>query len=519
MKISLNLNTIIIAAASVMLLLGGSVSALTLLSSSQIRAADLVLEMHSHIRVAVNDAKYHVVQIQQFLTDASLTQNQDSIEEARQNLAEFEKAIDTLKSIQPSWGTRLDVMRNQGRMLFEVGVEMTDAYWKKGSVAGNTIMQRPETGLDARAVELSKLLEDAGDQAATEQTQSEKDLAEAIGFLKQQTIVISVLLIMMTLVVFTLLYRRLRPLAAISDLLMQNTGELDEVGRSVKEKSGGLSAVTSDQAAATQQTAASLEEIRAMVARTSENAARLMKGAETSEKLVASGKDRLQTVQDQLGQISSESDRLVGEVDSGNKEILGIIGIISEIGAKTKVINDIVFQTKLLSFNASVEAARAGEHGKGFAVVAEEVGNLASMSGTASQEISAMLEQGVKKAEAIIQSNAQRLQQSVGVTKSKISQGIETATKCEESFNDIVRQVSEVKSVSDEITVAIEEQKKGLDEIGKAIASLESATQANSAASETLDGNSNSLYNAIESLTRTAADIRTVIAGRSDSAT
>jgi len=40
--------------------------------------------------------------------------------------------------------------------------------------------------------------------------------------------------------------------------------------------------------------------------------------------------------------------------------------------------NDIVFQTKLLSFNASVEAARAGIHGKGFAVVADEVGNLAT---------------------------------------------------------------------------------------------------------------------------------------------
>ncbi|MBC7465119.1 MAG: hypothetical protein H7256_03945 [Bdellovibrio sp.] len=50
---------------------------------------------------------------------------------------------------------------------------------------------------------------------------------------------------------------------------------------------------------------------------------------------------------------------------------------MEEIGNKTKVINDIVFQTKLLSFNASVEAARAGEHGKGFAVVAEEVGKLA----------------------------------------------------------------------------------------------------------------------------------------------
>ena len=49
-----------------------------------------------------------------------------------------------------------------------------------------------------------------------------------------------------------------------------------------------------------------------------------------------------------------------------------VLEIIKTIEDKTKVINDIVFQTKLLSFNASVEAARAGEAGKGFAVVASK---------------------------------------------------------------------------------------------------------------------------------------------------
>ena len=60
---------------------------------------------------------------------------------------------------------------------------------------------------------------------------------------------------------------------------------------------------------------------------------------------------------------------------------------MEQIKDKVNIINDIVFQTKLLSFNASVEAARAGENGKGFAVVAEEVGNLASVSGKAANEI------------------------------------------------------------------------------------------------------------------------------------
>jgi methyl-accepting chemotaxis protein len=78
----------------------------------------------------------------------------------------------------------------------------------------------------------------------------------------------------------------------------------------------------------------------------------------------------------------------MNQINYSNEQMSEIVKVIQEIETKTKVINDIVFQTKLLSFNASVEAARAGEQGKGFAVVAEEVGNLAQMSGNAAKEIS-----------------------------------------------------------------------------------------------------------------------------------
>ncbi|MHA0111674.1 methyl-accepting chemotaxis protein, partial [Klebsiella pneumoniae] len=78
--------------------------------------------------------------------------------------------------------------------------------------------------------------------------------------------------------------------------------------------------------------------------------------------------------------------------EDANSQLQSISNIIGEISAKTNIINDIVFKTQLLSFNASIEAARAGQHGRGFAVVAEEVGNLAQMSGNAAKEIRALLE-------------------------------------------------------------------------------------------------------------------------------
>ena len=64
-----------------------------------------------------------------------------------------------------------------------------------------------------------------------------------------------------------------------------------------------------------------------------------------------------------------------------------VLEAFNMIEAKTKVINEIAFQTKLLSFNASVEAARAGESGKGFSVVAEEVGKLASSVDVSAKEM------------------------------------------------------------------------------------------------------------------------------------
>ena len=86
------------------------------------------------------------------------------------------------------------------------------------------------------------------------------------------------------------------------------------------------------------------------------------------------------------------------DLDSINNSIRGI-------QEKTQVINDIVFQTQLLSFNASIEAAKAGVHGKGFSVVAEEVGKLAVLSGTAASEISEILKESSKTISTTIENN------------------------------------------------------------------------------------------------------------------
>jgi methyl-accepting chemotaxis protein len=172
------------------------------------------------------------------------------------------------------------------------------------------------------------------------------------------------------------------------------------------------------------------------------------------------------------------------QVNKSNESMAGIVKVIEEIGSKTKVINDIVFQTKLLSFNASVEAARAGEHGKGFAVVAEEVGNLAQMSGNAAKEISSLLEESVQKVNTIVHETKSSVEKLIADGKETVESGTQVARQCGEVLEEIVQNVSGVTSMAGEIATASQEQARGVGEITKAMGQLDQMTQQNAATSE-----------------------------------
>lgn len=157
-----------------------------------------------------------------------------------------------------------------------------------------------------------------------------------------------------------------------------------------------------------------------------------------------------------------------------------ILAVIEKIVERTHVINDIVFQTRLLAFNASVEAARAGEHGKGFSVVAEEVGNLARMSGEASKAIAGLLQDSRKEVMAII---AESKQQTDRITQSgveKVEGGVQIAYRCDEILSEIVEHVAFVKQLMNEISVAAKEEANGIHNITVAMNELDETTSVGS---------------------------------------
>ncbi len=244
-----------------------------------------------------------------------------------------------------------------------------------------------------------------------------------------------------------------------------------------------LSQGSTEQAAALQETVASLDEVSAMVMKNADNAKNSRGFSDKSNESVVKGKQVVDSMIQAIDEINSSNNEIVHQMELSNQEIESIVNIISEIGNKTKIINDIVFQTKLLSFNASVEAARAGEHGKGFAVVAEEVGNLASMSGNASREISDMLRNSIAKVEQTVAETKSRVQGIVVLGREKVATGTETARLCGQVFDEIVFQVGKVAVMVGEIAVASSEQSQGVEQISQAMNQLDGVTHQNARAS------------------------------------
>ena len=273
-----------------------------------------------------------------------------------------------------------------------------------------------------------------------------------------------------------------------SDLLV----EAQEVSKSSNELSGGsnmLSEASVEQAASLQETVASIDEISSMVQRNADAASTASKVSVASKEVTMKG---IKAVEEMILSIE--------DIAKSNDEINNIVKVITEIGEKTKVINDIVFQTRLLSFNASVEAARAGEHGRGFAVVAEEVGNLAAMSGKASNEISDMITDSIKQVAIVVEG-----------TKQKVSHGEKQAQECGRTLEEIKTNVSDVNDIVREIATASSEQAAGVREVTVAMQQLDQTTNQNTTIAQQTSNMASSLNTQAQRLTTFANDLKEAV--------
>lgn len=269
-------------------------------------------------------------------------------------------------------------------------------------------------------------------------------------------------------------------ISSLSDNSQQVTSAAGQIAASSEE----LSQAVTEQASSLEETASSIEEMSSMVQKNADNSRQATDIAGSSMDSAAKGQKVVVNMMNAIEDINTSNKHIMDQINHSNQQISEIVDVIREIGTKTKVINDIVFQTKLLSFNASVEAARAGEQGKGFAVVAEEVGNLAAMSGSAANEISVLLDSSIEKVETIVRETKTKVEVLIKEGTVKVDMGNRIAKECSIVLEEIVQSTNTVTKMTNEISTACQEQSLGVQEITRAMNQLDQVTQTNATTSE-----------------------------------
>lgn len=262
------------------------------------------------------------------------------------------------------------------------------------------------------------------------------------------------------------------------------------------------------------ESAAAMDEISAMIKNNASSSERASELSHTTKDCAFNGKLKIDQMMVEVQDISKSYDSIEKSMELNNQNLEKFSHVISDIAQKTKVINEIVFQTKLLSFNASVEAARAGEAGKGFAVVAEEVGKLAQMSGQAAETIEGMLLSSQKEVNEITQETKKNINDILINGRTKVRQGEKVANDCKDQLETILKNVEYLDDVIKEISIAIDEQSKGAEEVNGSMKYLENAANETSDVTERTKDASKSLKNQAHALRVSIQDLRMILGAK-----
>ena len=201
-----------------------------------------------------------------------------------------------------------------------------------------------------------------------------------------------------------------------------------------------LNTNSNESAAALEETSAALEEITANITSNTENVVNMARFA-----------NELKTSANEGENLANQTTTAMNEIDNQ----------VTAINDAISVIDQIAFQTNILSLNAAVEAATAGEAGKGFAVVAQEVRNLASRSAEAAKEIKVLVENATKKA----------------------NDGKSIAIKMIHGYTGLNDNITKTIELIIDVESASKEQQVGIEQINDAVNSLDQQTQENASIS------------------------------------
>ena len=226
-------------------------------------------------------------------------------------------------------------------------------------------------------------------------------------------------------------------------MLVSSGKKLNDDTKILSSSATRLSDSANEQAASLEETAAAVEEITSIVKSNVQNVHEMSILATELQISSKDGED-----------LASRTTKAMEEIDDQ----------VRSINEAITVIDQIAFQTNILSLNAAVEAATAGEAGKGFAVVAQEVRNLAARSAEAAKEIKSIVESATSKA----------------------NEGKNIANNMIGGYTNLNTKINKTITLIENVSQASKEEEKGIVQINDAVNALDQATQVNANSATTI---------------------------------